>query len=248
MISTIVPLAVIVTSLWLAAALFLLRRKAGGFFPYVWFILAGALLPVVVNLYLKAPFIRWLAQAGGVPPGQGLAGTPLWFLIALWLVSPVFEEAIKSAPGVFPPGSRLLDTPRHALWMGLSLGFGFGLGEVWYITWSVAASGLTIGLPWTAFTGFALERALVVPCHAMMTAIAVLGFQRRGGWAVWGYLIAVGLHALINAGAFLAQLGQVSMLAAEWIVVGGLGLMAFLLARIYRRSPRPANPAGENQP
>lgn len=240
MLSTIVPMAVIVTCLWLAVALYLLRRKAGGFFPYVWFILLGALLPVVVNLYLKAPFIRWLAQAGQVPAGQGLAGTPIWFLIALWLVSPVFEEAIKSAPGVFPPGSRLLDTPKKALWLGLSLGFGFGLGEVWYIAWSVAVSGMTIGLPWTAFTGFAIERAMVVPGHAMMTAIAVLGFQRRGGWAIWGYLIAVGLHALLNSGAMLAQLGMIQMGWAELPLLVGLALMAFLLVRIYRRSPQPA--------
>src|SRR5439155_15052578 len=131
------------------------------------------------------------AQWAGIPP-RVTADTPLWFIAFAFLLAPVFEEAIKVTPLLLPWVRKLVKGPDSALWVGLALGIGFGLGEAAYLAYAIAQSPQYASTPWYEFTGYLSERLLVCFLHGVLTAVVVLGLQRGKGWAVLGYLAAVG--------------------------------------------------------
>jgi uncharacterized membrane protein YhfC len=83
---------------------------------------------------------------------------------------------------------------------------GFGLGEAAYLAYGIAENPTYNQLPWYLFTGFATERLVVTFGHGLLTSLAVVGLSYGGRKAVFGYLTAVGLHALINLGPILSAL------------------------------------------
>ncbi len=213
----------------------LVYRFSGRDRRYLWLLLPGLPLSALVNQVVKRPLIVAVGEGAGVPAGLGLE-TPLWFLLFLWLVPPVTEEAIKLAPLLVPWARRGLTGRSGALWTGMALGIGFGLGEAAWIAYGIARSPAYAGYPWYAFTGYLSERLIVCFCHGVMTAVAVEGL-RAGRWrAFGGYLAAVGLHALLNAGAMLGQLGVISMTWASLSLLAPVMLLAFLFERLRRRA------------
>jgi len=204
---------------------------------YLWLLLPGLPLSALANLLVKRPLIVTVGQVAGVEPSLGLA-TPLWFIIFLALVPPVTEEAIKTLPLVLPPLRRLANSRSGALWVGVTLGVSFGLGEAAFLAYGVAQSPQYAGYPWYAFTGYLGERLVVCFCHGVMTAVFVAGL-RCGGWrALGGYLAAVGLHALLNLGAILAQLGVISLTVAGLGLVGPFVVLVFIFEWLRRRASR----------
>ncbi len=173
-----------------------------------------------------------LVQSGQMPP-------LCYWMVAL-LVPPLTEESIKLSPALFPPLSHWVkEKGGAALWMGLFLGLGFGLGEIGYFAWSIAQTARYSDYPWYCFTCFAGERLVVVPIHGILTAVAVLGISRgwRCGWS--GYLTAVGLHALVNLGTLLLQMKLVSStVGGLWIALPFIGLI-LLFASICRKNRSP---------
>lgn len=233
----IVPMAVITlvvsTLLWCG----MLWLYSGRTMRFVRFVAFGLPLSAIVNLAVKGPLGKGVGELAGIDPGLGLE-TPVWFLVFLFLLAPVFEELIKAAPALVPSVRRHIDTPGEALWSGMALGMGFGLGEAIYLAFQVVASGAYAEYPWYAFTGFFGERLLVVFMHAMMTGLLFLVAKR--GHPVSGYLAAAGTHALLNSGAMLYQLG----LAPGWAVNGSLGVMLIAFALLFERI-RPKRDATE---
>jgi uncharacterized membrane protein YhfC len=171
---------------------------------YIWLILAGLPLSLIVNRFIKTPVIAALAAWTGIPLRIGL-DVPVWFILAVWLNAPIFEEAIKLVP-LLPAARVFLKDASHALWSGLALGMGFGLGEAAYLAYGIAQSPEYNQLPWHVFTGYASERLIITFAHAFMTAIAVWGMYHGKRKALSGFLTAVGLHALINLGPVLLAL------------------------------------------
>jgi len=212
-----------------------LRFIAHGLRRFAWVILVGLPLPFIVNPLVKEPLIRWLGQTANITTGLG-AATPFWFLLFLLLLSPVVEEAIKALPVLIPPLRRFLGTKMDSLWAGLALGFGFGLGEILYLAWTINNLPLYTSYPWYAFIGFFTERLLTTFAHGMMTAIVVSGLQRGGKKALFGYLGGVGLHTLINLGAFLFQLGKVDGSVAEGGLALGLAVGLVTIGRLRRNA------------
>jgi len=233
----IVPMAVI--TLVLSAALWcgMLWLYSGRTMRFVRLVWLGLPLSAIVNLLVKSPLARSLGTFAGIEPGLGL-DTPVWFLIFLSLLAPVFEELIKAAPALLPSVRRVIATADDALWTGMALGIGFGLGEAIYLAWQTAASGAYSEYPWYMFTGFFGERLLVVFMHGMMTGLLVLIAKR--GHPVLGYLAAAGVHALLNSGAVLYQLG----LAPGWAANAALGVMLVAFALLFERI-RPKRAAAE---
>mgnify|MGYP000001287044 FL=1 len=233
----IVPMAVITVGfsalLW-CGMLWLYSGRTMRFVRLVWF---GLPLSAIVNLLVKGPLGAGGGDLAGIEPGLGL-DTPVWFLIFLFLLAPVFEELIKAMPAVLPQVRRRMGTEGDALWTGMALGMGFGLGEAIYLAWQVVAAGAYAEYPWYAFTGFFGERLLVVFMHAMMTGVLFRIAQR--GRPVLGYLAAVGLHALLNSGAMLYQLE----LAPGWAANAALGVMLVAFALLFDRI-RPKRAAAE---
>lgn len=204
---------------------------------YLWLLLPGLPLSAVVNLLIKRPLIIGVGEAAEVAPGQGLV-TPLWFLLFLWLVSPITEEAIKLVPLLLPWARQRLHSRAGALWTGTALGVGFGLGEAGFIAYSIAQSPHYAAYPWYAFTGYLGERFIVCFCHGVMTAVVVHGLH-RGRWrALTGYLAAVGLHALLNVGAMLAQLGVISPAVASLSLIVPVAILALIFESLRRRIAR----------
>ena len=190
---------------------------------YYGLILAGLPLSFIVNRFVKTPAIASLATWTGTPLKLSL-DAPWWLITVIWLNAPIFEEAIKLLPIALPTSRHFLEDASHALWAGLALGMGFGLGEAAYLAYGIAQNPVYHQLPWHLFTGFASERLVVTFAHGLMTSMAVIGFFSGKKNAFLGYLAAVGLHALINLGPILLALkiipATVSTLMSYLVILG----------------------------
>jgi len=224
---------VVAAGLWGGVIYALSGRDKG----YLWLILLGLPLSALVNQFIKRPLIVAVGGAANISPGLGL-GTPLWFILFLWLVPPITEEAIKVVPLVLPWMRRRLSSRAGALWTGAALGVGFGLGEALWIAYGIARSPAFTQYPWYMFTGYFGERLVVIFCHGAMTAVFVAGLYRGLGRAMVGYLAAVGLHALLNAGAVLAQLGVISATVAGITLMAPVALLFFIFERLRGNAAR----------
>ena len=200
-----------------------LYAYSGRTWRFVRLMVWGLPLSAVVNLFVKSPVGQGVGALAGIDPGLGL-DTPVWFLAFLFLLAPGLEELIKAVPALVPSVRRHATTPDDALWAGMALGMGFGIGEAAYVGWQIALSGAYEQYAWYMFTGFLGERLVVVLIHGLMTALFLRLVAR--GRPVAGYLAAAGTHAVLNSGAMLFQLG----LVADW--VAGLPLLAVLVAGV----------------
>jgi hypothetical protein len=210
---------------------------------YYWLILSGLPLSLIVNRLIKIPFIMGAGRVAGIPLKLG-PDMPLWFILVIWLASPVFEEAIKTLPIVMPIGRKFLDVALQALYAGLALGLGFGLGEAAYLAYGIAQSPDYNQLPWYMFTGYASERLIVTFGHGLMTSLAILGLHHGGRNVLFGYLSAVGLHALINLGPILVALRLIPA------AVSSIGSYAVILAAfvIFQRNMHILKKISGNEP
>ena len=206
---------------------------------YYWLVLAGLPLSLIVNRLIKIPLINGIAGWAGIPLRLG-PDVPFWFIVLILFSAPIFEEAIKMLPMVIPAARILMIDSSHALWSGLALGMGFGLGEAAYLAYGIAQSPTYNQLPWYMFTGFLSERLIVTFGHGFLTSIAVLGLYFGGRKALAGYLSAVGLHALINLGPILLAVkripGPASSIASYAVI-----LAAFIIFQKNIRSARKSN-------
>lgn len=181
---------------------------------YTWLVIAGLPLSLIVNRLIKIPLIMGIGAWADIPLKLG-PDTPLWFIAMIWLAAPVFEEGIKMLP-LAPAASRVfLHDAARSLGAGLALGIGFGLGEAAYLAYGIAQSPDYNQLQWYMFMGFAVERLIVTFGHGFLTSIAVLGLCHGGRRSLFGYLSAVGLHALINLGPILLALKMIPATAAS---------------------------------
>jgi uncharacterized membrane protein YhfC len=209
---------------------------------YAWLVLAGLPLSLIVNRGIKTPLITGVGALAGIPLKLG-PQMPAWFMVMIWMAAPIFEEAIKVLPLVMPGCRAFLRSGSQALWAGLALGLGFGMGEAAFLAYGLAQSPAYNTFAWYLFTGFAFERLIVTFGHGLMTSLTVLGFYYGGRKAVLGYLAAVGLHALVNLGPILSALKLLPASAAS------LGTYVTLLAAfvIFQKNLGAARKAGDNR-
>jgi uncharacterized membrane protein YhfC len=196
-----------VATILLAAIISMTTLKAltQGDRRYYWLVFVGLPLSLIVNPLIKIPFITGVATLTDMPLTLGV-GTPIWFILLIWFNAPLFEEAIKALPMLFPTRRVFLETSLKSLYAGLAVGLGFGIGEAAYIAYGIAQSSTYSSLPWYMFTGYAIERLIVTFAHGFLTSLTFLGFQQGKKRMLRGYLSAVGLHALINLGPILLAL------------------------------------------
>ena len=216
--------------------LYALTRKSRW---HVALIPVGLPMSAAVNLLVKAPLIMGVAALAGTPPTLSPA-TPFFMILFLWAVSPVTEEAIKLVPLAVPAlRKRATIDAKAALWTGMAVGIGYGLGEAAYLAYNLSALPEYRDLSWYLFTGFFFERQLTLFVHGVLAAVSYSGFQRGGGWRWGGYLAAAGLHALTNAGAVLARVGLLPTgIASLWLIVIVFAL-SLLLDRLRRGTSVP---------
>jgi PrsW family intramembrane metalloprotease len=234
-VPTILPMLVFTlvasTALWVS----MLWAYSGRTMRFVRLVPLGLPLSAAVNLLVKGPLGEGVGELAGIEPGLGTE-TPVWFLLFLFALAPVFEELAKAAPALLPVLRRSVRDPDKAFWTGMALGIGFGLGEAAYLGWQIAASGAYEQYPWYAFTGFFGERLLVVFIHGFMTALFLLIAARHR--PVFGFLAAAAAHAVLNSGAMLFQLELVPEWVASLTLVATLTASVVLFERIRPKATR----------
>jgi RsiW-degrading membrane proteinase PrsW (M82 family) len=200
---------------------------------YFWLLILGLPLSAVVNLIIKPQAIAAIGQATHVQAGLGLAA-PIWFLAFKVLVTPLVEEPVKALPLLLRPAWKLVTNQASALWVGFILGVSFGLGEAAFIAYAVAQNDAYNSLPWYAFTGFLNERIMTCFAHGVLTAVLVLGLQRRGRYLLFGTLTAIGLHLFLNTPTVMYQFQWISYEVYNFSIVIPLIGLAVIFERMRR--------------
>lgn len=229
----IVPMAVLAMVFSAGLGFATLDAFSGQKNRYTWLLFVGLPFSFAVNRLVKIPLLAWNANAAGIPLAANLYA-PLWWLLVILFNAPVWEEAIKASPLLLPGLRKFRAGPRDALWAGMALGMGFGLGEIVYLASGLAVSPQFSNLPWYGFTGFLGERLVMTFGHGFMTAQLAAGWQKRGWHILSGYLTAIGLHALINLGALLAGLKLVDPQIGSLLSYAGVLAAYFLFQRRHR--------------
>ncbi len=151
---------------------------------------------------------------------------PLWFLFIANFISPLTEEAIKILPLIFSSVRNFLKDKKKALAFGQLFGFGFGIGEAWYlaILFTLQMPELAKGDFWYLL-GFFSERSMAIVSHGLLTTIVLIGFKET---LPKYYLIAVLFHYLMNLGPALYQKRLISAVIAYIPLI-----ITFLVLFIY---------------
>lgn len=150
--------------------------------------------------------------------------------------APLFEEPAKLVPlfVVTVLLRRKLVTERNRVPLAMSLGLGFGVGEIWLVAEFIQNNPQLRDLPFYQFGGFIAERLLVSVVHGGFTLASVLAIERGVRWLPLGLFISMTLHFVGNLPAFLASMNlglpadAVSVLALLWVIV----LYALTLAAV----------------
>jgi len=171
-----------------------------------------------------------------------------WLLLAgipLMLLTGLVQEGSKLVPVVvyWRRSGRNID-PKLGLAIGAVAGAGFAIFEAQYFHNLIFASGWT--WEWVQAYGFVAllpfwERFFTVAAHIAFSALAGYGLARGRGWQF--YLIASGLHALLNYGAVLWQAGLLTDLHVEiYVAVIAVVVTAWALWLRWRKTAATAEP------
>ncbi len=212
--------------------------------PWAWAILAGsALLSLVAVAFVQVPLQWWTSQALNHFWSQDVLFD--WLLLAgipTILLSGLVQEGSKLVPVVvywWRKGRRI--DPKMGLIIGAVAGLGFGVFEAVWVHNSVFAAGWTWGMVESggvvALAGF-WERFFAVAFHIAASALAGYGLAKGWGWQF--YLIAAGLHALLNYSVILLAFGLLGVIGLEvYVAVVAALVAAVALWLRWRKSAGP---------
>lgn len=213
--------------------------------PWAWAILAGsAFLTWVAVAFIQIPLQIWA--------GQALGHFWSWEVLISWLLLAGIPSVLVS--GLVQEGSKLVPVviywwrkgrsidPKMGLAIGAVAGLGFGVFEAVWVHNLIFASGWSWGAVQSsgvvALAGF-WERFFAVAFHIAVSALAGYGLAKGWGWQF--YLIASGLHALLNYSAVLLQAGVMTTVPLEIFVAVVAALVA--AGALWLRWKKSAEPA-----
>jgi len=232
-----IGLAVAFGAVWFALYWTSILKK-----PWAWAILAGgAFLSWVAIAFIQIPLQIWAGQALGHFWSQRVLID--WLLLAgipSVLVSGLVQEGSKLVPVVIYwwRKGRSID-PKMGLAIGAVAGLGFGVFEAVWVHNLIFASGWSWGAVQSsgvvALAGF-WERFFAVAFHIAASALAGYGLAKGWGWQF--YLIASGLHALLNYSAVLFHAGVMTTVPLEICVAVLAALVA--AGALWLRWKKPA--------
>jgi RsiW-degrading membrane proteinase PrsW (M82 family) len=190
--------------------------------PWAWAVLAGsAILTLAAVCFIQIPLQALTGQALGYFWSEEILMS--WLLLAgipQILLSGLVQEGSKLVPVVvcwWRMGKKI--DPKLGLAIGAVAGVGFGIFEAQWAHNLIFASGWSWQVVQTgglvALAGF-WERFFAVAFHTASCALAGWGLAKGWGWQF--YLIASGLHALLNYTAVLFQAETVTVFQAEIFV------------------------------
>lgn len=215
--------------------------------PWTWAILAvSAFLTLLAVTFVQIPVQWWVSEIINNSFSEPVILDWLLLLgIPTVLFSGLVQEGAKLVPVVFYwwRKGKSLD-PKMGLIIGAVAGLGFGVFEaVWVHNlafsagwgwWLVEAGGVT------ALTVF-WERFFTVGFHIAVSALAGYGLARGWGWQF--YLIASGLHAMLNYSVVLLSFGVFGTVGVEvYAAVGTAIVTAWALWLRWRKTPELSPP------
>lgn len=185
-------------------------------------VLAGSgFLAVVAASLIQYPLQIWIGQAlTHFWSNETLFDWLLLAGIPQMLVTGLVQEGAKMVPIViwwWRAGREL--TPKLGLIIGAFAGAGLGIFEaVWAHCRIFSAGWTTQAIQTDGFLGIAgfWERFFVLGFHIAVSAIVGYGLAKGKGWQT--YLIAAGLHAILNYGAVIFQKGYLNVIQLETFV------------------------------
>jgi RsiW-degrading membrane proteinase PrsW (M82 family) len=209
-----IGLAIAFGAVWLACYRPSLFKK-----PWLWAVLvSSAFLTLAAVCFIQIPLRFWAEQALSHFWSQEVLMR--WILLAgipAILLSGLVQEGSKLVPVVvyWRRSGKNID-PKLGLAIGAVAGAGFAIFEAQYTHNLIFAYGWTWAAVQTggfmALLGF-WERFFTIAAHIAFSALAGYGLAKGRGWQF--YLIASGLHALLNYGAVLWQAGLLTDLHVE---------------------------------
>jgi hypothetical protein len=229
-IATVLALLAIGTAAWRAA------RPADRRMLVLAFLVALPLQPLAFYL-VRLPMDAALRAALGIGIGKtaaiiGLSYAPLTEEPAKWLVLAV-------------PGIRAALTPANAVPLALTVGLGFGIGEIWFLAHAIISLPSYPDLPLWMYYGFLIERLEVCLLHGVFVAFPLVRLaQGRSFWP--GACAAIALHFLTNFPIYPAQLDAFGLGAPAWKIIlmawvaGLTAAGAVTLWRLHHRLTRVA--------
>ena len=230
-----IGLAIAFGAIWLAAYRPPLRSR-----PWLWVIIAISIfLALAAASFIQIPLQILAGRAmGNFWSEEVIMSRLLLFGIPQILLSGLVQEGAKLVPIVlyWRHMGRNLD-PKLGLMVGAVAGAGFGVFEAQWVHNIVFASGWsweavqTGGLMALAPFG---ERFFVVAAHTAFSALAGYGLFKGKGCQF--YLIASGLHALLNYSAALLRAGTLTVMQLEiYVAVVAMSVTAWALWLRWRK-------------
>jgi RsiW-degrading membrane proteinase PrsW (M82 family) len=204
--------------------------------PWLWAVLvSSAFFTLAAVCFIQIPLQTWLQQALGQ---EVLIRRMLLAMIPLILLSGLVQEGAKLVPVVvywWRSGKNI--DPKLGLAIGAVAGAGFAIFEAQYLHNLIFAYGWTWELVPTygfiAVLGF-WERFFTVAAHIAFSALAGYGLAKGWGWQF--YLIASGLHALLNYSVVLRTAGVLADIPVEiYIAVVAVAVTAWALWLRWRK-------------
>jgi hypothetical protein len=190
------------------------------------------------------PLVFYVVRLPLVAALQPLFGTEAWWPLALMWAAPLTEEPAKWLVLLVPAVRHGL-APANAIPLALSVGLGFGLGEIWFVAHAVITSPNYPDLPFWMFGGFIVERIEVCFLHAMF--VVWLFVRLALGQSFWpGALAGIVLHFATNFPIYLMGIDALGIGRLNWslMVMGWIVVMVVagvvLMWRIQRRLAREA--------
>ncbi|MFH1647477.1 MAG: YhfC family glutamic-type intramembrane protease [Chloroflexota bacterium] len=190
--------------------------------PWFWAVaVVSAFLTLLAVTFVQIPLQYWAGQAlMHFWSGETLV---TWLLLAgipQILLSGLVQEGAKMVPMVawWWRSGRNID-PKLGLAIGAIAGAGFGIFEAVWVHNQMLAAGWTMqALQTDGFMGIAgfWERFFAIGLHVAASALAGYGLAKGKGWQF--YLIAAGLHALLNYSVVLLQRGYLTFVQVETYV------------------------------
>jgi RsiW-degrading membrane proteinase PrsW (M82 family) len=231
-----IGLAIVFGAIWLCAHWPPLFKK-----HWLWVVaVVSAFLTLLAVTFVQLPLQHWVGQA--LSHFWDQATLVSWLLLAgipQILLSGLVQEGAKMVPMVvwWWRSGRLI-TPRLGLAIGAIAGAGFGIFEAVWAHNRMFAAGWTVqALQMDGFLGIAgfWERFFAVGFHIAASALAGYGLAKGKGWQF--YLIAAGLHALLNYVVVFLQKGYFTIVQVEtYVAVVAVLVTAVVLFIRWRRA------------
>lgn len=184
---------------------------------------------------LKIPLLDFLFIVKASMNSLTVIDVILWLLIV-----GLTEEFIKSAPVIILLFKRVPLNSRNLAMIGWSLGAGFGIGEIWYLAYNVAIQPIELPGWVLLLSGFGMERFFVVFAHALFTMVALRGLkEKKFRYFAVTFLVAIGLHSLLNGPIFLPTLGILTIFEMQLILFLELIIVfvgAFYILLVFSRT------------